>query len=83
MFGLLVKVGGSSVVDAGSIPDSLQLRQKCVVGQPIANSANCKFFNFNFKKKHPSFNRTYLTASFHCFRVLAKAIECKSTHKML
>ena len=39
MFGLLVKVVGSSAVDTGSIPDSSKLRQKSVVGQEIANSA--------------------------------------------
>ena len=44
MFGLLVKVVGSSVVDHGSIPGSLQLRQKSVVGQEIANFAIFLFF---------------------------------------
>ena len=45
MFGLLVKVVGSSSVDPGSIPGSLELRQKSVVGQEIANSA-LNFFIF-------------------------------------
>ena len=55
MFGLLVKVVGSSAVDPGSIPGTsqlrqkcvvgqAQLRQKCVVGQEIANSANSLIF---------------------------------------
>ena len=35
MFGLLVKVVGSHAVDQGSIPGSLQLRQKCDVGQKL------------------------------------------------
>ena len=39
MFGLLVKVVGSSAVDPVLIPGSLQLRQKSGVGQEIANSA--------------------------------------------
>ena len=39
MFGLLVKVVGSSVVDPDSIPGSPQLRQKSGIGQEIANSA--------------------------------------------
>ena len=44
MFGLLVKVAGSSAVEAGLIPGSSQLRQKSVVGQEIANSAVFLFF---------------------------------------
>ena len=72
MFGLLVKVVGSSAIDTGLIPDSSKLRQKSVVGQEIANSAIFLFFkNMNF---NPSFNQTYLTASFHRFRVLANAM---------
>ena len=35
MFGLLVKVAGSCAIDQGSIPGSLQLRQKSGVGQEI------------------------------------------------
>ena len=39
MFGFLVNVVGNSAIDAGSIPDSSELRLKSVVGQEIANSA--------------------------------------------
>ena len=35
---------GSSAVDQGLISGSLQLRQKSVVGQEIANSANFIFY---------------------------------------
>ena len=76
MFGLLVKVVGSYAVDTGSIPGSLKLRQKSVVGQEIANLQIWDFLkleNFN-----PILKFTELTASSSRFGVLAKAMQCES-----
>ena len=67
-----LKVAESSAVGAGSIPGGSQLRQKSVVGLKFANSA--VFYFLKTWNLNPSFNRTYLTASFHRFRVLAKAM---------
>ena len=44
MFGLLVKVVETYAKDPGSIPGNLQLRQKSVVGQEIANLQIWRFF---------------------------------------
>ena len=69
---------GSPAVDTGSIPTSSFLRQKSVVGRKFQILQNFYFLKtWNFK---PSFNRTYLTASFHRFRVLAKAMQWSCLH---
>ena len=44
MFGLLVKVVGSSAIDPGLIPGNLQLGQESGIVQEIANSAIFYFF---------------------------------------
>ena len=46
MFGLLVKVVGSSAIDWGLIPGELQLRQESGVGQEIANFCCLQVMNF-------------------------------------
>ena len=55
--------------------DSLQFEAQT---EKCSSAGNCKFCNFFifFKKMNfnPSFNQTYLKASFHCFRVLANAM---------
>ena len=61
MFGLLVKVVGSYVVDPGSIPGSLKLRQKSVVGQEIENLQIWDFLKLEIFS--PILKFTYLTAS--------------------
>ena len=48
MFGILVKVVGSSAIDPGLIPGSLQLRQESGILQEIANSAIFIFLKLKF-----------------------------------
>ena len=69
MFGLLVKVVGSYTIDPGSIPGSLKLRQKSVVGQEL------EIFN-------PILKFTYLTASSSC-GILEKAMQWYIIMKIL
>ena len=67
MFGLLVKVVESSSIDMGSIPGSLQVRQKSDVGQKLKFLQICDFFktwNFNLILKF-----AYFIASFGRFGV--------------
>ena len=73
MFGLLVKVVGSYTVDPGSIPGSLKLRQKSVVGREIANLQIWDFLKLEIF--NPILKFTYLTASSCRFGVLAKAMQ--------
>ena len=70
MFGLLVKVVGSYTIDPGSIPGSLKLRQKSVVGQEL------EIFN-------PILKFTYLTASSSCCGILEKAMQWYIIMKIL
>ena len=80
MFGLLVKVEGSSAETRVRFLAIHNLGRKVSLGwklQILQFFYFLKTWNFN-----PSFNRTYLTASFRRFAVLAKAVQCVRSKKI-